>query len=116
MDDLRLRRSRHTSQTSYNSQTKSNWKRRMSNAFGFGKGRRQKVVPMEDLRKSFKTFSCSTDWLKVIGYSDVDDNAMLVTLRCWQFKSVSDRLIMLEIFSFVLDDNVDINISNMSPI
>ena len=72
----------------------------MSNAFGFGKGRKQKVVPMEDLRQSFKTLNCFTDWPKVICYSDVGDDAMLVTLRCWQFKSVSDGLIMLVIFSF----------------
>ena len=55
MDDLRLRRSRHASQTSYNSQgNKTSWKRRMSNVLGFGKGQKKKVVPMEDLRFGFK--------------------------------------------------------------
>ena len=64
MDDLRLRRSRHASQTSYNSQSnKTGWKRKMSNAFGFGKGRKKKVVPMEDLRKGFKLMHQSSDWL-----------------------------------------------------
>ena len=58
MDDLRLRRSRHASQTSYNSHNnKTGWKRRMSNALGFGKGRKKKVVPMEDLRLGFQVLA-----------------------------------------------------------